>query len=413
VSRNLWEGILSGRNGGTEGVWHIITPEYPPRIGGVSHYTCQVVKGLREAGDEVHVWAGGRPDDSSPSAHDQSDCVHWLPEGMGPRGLKRLNSEIESFRGPLRLLVQWVPHGYGWNSMNIPFCLWLWRRARRGDRVEIMLHEAFLEFSGNLRQRSAALVHRVMTMILLQAASQVWMSTESWKPMWSPYCLGRRVTFTALPVPTNIPVVACAAATSRARLLYSPDGQTVIGHFSTYGKLITRMMDPLIPVLLRNKKDRVLLLIGKAGERYRTELLRANPDLTGRILASPAANAAEISILLQSCDLLLQPFPEGITTRRTSAMAGLAHGIPVVSNAGPMTESFWADSGAIGIAPGGEPADLLACAEAILEDPVARGRLTQRAREFYDEEFDVRHMIRALREGVRQSGARERTACCA
>ena len=28
--------------------------------------------------------------------------------------------------------------------MNVPFCLWLWRRAKKhGDAVEFMVHEAF------------------------------------------------------------------------------------------------------------------------------------------------------------------------------------------------------------------------------------------------------------------------------
>jgi hypothetical protein len=41
--------------------WHVITPEYPPMLGGVSDYTQSIAKGLAAQGDEVHVWcpAGG------------------------------------------------------------------------------------------------------------------------------------------------------------------------------------------------------------------------------------------------------------------------------------------------------------------------------------------------------------------
>ena len=37
-------------------VWHIVTSEYPPDVGGVSDYTRQVAEGLARMGDEVHVW---------------------------------------------------------------------------------------------------------------------------------------------------------------------------------------------------------------------------------------------------------------------------------------------------------------------------------------------------------------------
>ena len=43
--------------------------------------------------------------------------------------------------------MQWVPHGFGYRSMNLGFCLWLRPRARSGDQVELMVHEPYLEFS--------------------------------------------------------------------------------------------------------------------------------------------------------------------------------------------------------------------------------------------------------------------------
>src|SRR5205807_10388299 len=91
--------------------------------------------------------------------------------------LRRVGSRLDQLKAPGRLLVQWVPHGYGYRSMNLHFCLWLWRRARRGDRVEIMVHEPFLSFrEGSWKQSGVAAVHRLMTIILLNAASRVWIT---------------------------------------------------------------------------------------------------------------------------------------------------------------------------------------------------------------------------------------------
>ena len=55
---------------------------------------------------------------------------------------------------------------------------------------------------------------------------------------------------------------------------------------------------------------------------------------------SPRALAEHV----EACDLLVQPYPDGISSRRTSAMAGLALGVPVVTTTGHLTESLWAET---------------------------------------------------------------------
>ncbi len=295
--------------------------------------------------------------------------------------------------------------------MNVAFCWWLWRRARSGDRVEIMLHEPYLQFGeGNLRQHGAAVMHRIMTVLLLRAAAQVWMSTPSWERMWRPYALGRRVPFTWLPVPTNIPLTEGCGSHQPIRNRYAPNGETIIGHFSTHGNLVTQMLDRTLPVLLRGRTDRVCLLIGQSGERYRDQLIRANPDLAGRVGASGSIDAAAVSGHLLACDMLLQPYPEGITARRTTAMAGLAHGIPLVSSSGAMTESFWAKSGALALA-SCEAEEITRVAESVLSNPALAWQMAAHARLFYDQYFDARHMIRALRHGATEARREKKTAC--
>ena len=81
--------------------------------------------------------------------------------GIGPADLKRLDERLNAFPAPRRLLVQWVPHGFGYHSMNVWFCLWLARRARAGDAIELMVHEPYLEFRrGPFRHLAMACVDR-------------------------------------------------------------------------------------------------------------------------------------------------------------------------------------------------------------------------------------------------------------
>src|SRR3954463_1068879 len=148
-------------------VWHLITSEYPPQPGGVSDYTQVVARGLASAGDEVHVWcppAGNGAKDAAESNEDNSSgvSVHRELGSFTPADLRRTGRLLRRFKAPRRLLVQWVPHGYGYQSMNLPFCLWLWRRAvSHRDEVEVMVHEPYLPFGeGSWKQSGVAAVHR-------------------------------------------------------------------------------------------------------------------------------------------------------------------------------------------------------------------------------------------------------------
>src|SRR5688572_25550617 len=98
--------------------WAIVTGEYPPQSGGVADYTALVARGLADAGDAVAVYAPrhSRGGDDSPGVP-----VVRLPDHFGPRGLLALDAALARGPRPDRILIQYVPHAYGWKAMNLPF----------------------------------------------------------------------------------------------------------------------------------------------------------------------------------------------------------------------------------------------------------------------------------------------------
>src|SRR6266851_6265447 len=144
-------------------LWHLITSEYPPKLGGVSDYSRLLGEALALSGEEVHVWCppalGEQP--SFPGV-----TIHPTLGRFGPSALWKTGRQLDRFHGPRRLFVQWVPHGYGWRSLNLAFCCWVYCRALRGDQVELMVHEPFLRFTGSIKQYIAAALHRLMTGLL-------------------------------------------------------------------------------------------------------------------------------------------------------------------------------------------------------------------------------------------------------
>ena len=77
-----------------------------------------------------------------------------------------------------------------------------------------------------------------------------------------------------------------------------------------------------------------VLLIGRGANRFRDSLLESNVDGEDRVAAAEDLPSKDVAAHLKACDLVVQPYPDGVSTRRSTAMAGLACGVPTVTNLG-------------------------------------------------------------------------------
>jgi glycosyltransferase involved in cell wall biosynthesis len=387
--------------------WHVITGEYPPQIGGVSDYTYGVAAGLAARGDEVHVWCPACSATPQPQA--EGVVVHRELGVIARPDLRRVGALLDQFPTPRRILVQWVPHGYGYRSMNAEFCRWVWNRAaRHGDSVEIMLHEPYLQFGRNWRQTAVALVHRLMTILLLRAARKVWISIPEWEQRWRPYALGRPVPFQWLPIPSGIPVLDNPSGVQAVRRRYASGDSLLIGHFGTYGWPITSLLEPILLALSEDAANQTILLMGMRSEEFREELIRKQPRLARLIQSTGELSGEDLSCHVAACDLFIQPYPDGVSTRRTSFMASLSHGKPIITTTGSLSEPLWAETGALALAPQGDVEAFVSLVRRLRNDAGERSRMGRAAQRLYQERFDISYTITALREGA---GAVEHSAC--
>ncbi len=395
---------------------HIITSEYPPQPGGVSDYTKQVAEGLARQGEAVHVWCPAHADDPSPGAilPDASEAVQ-VHSGLGritADDLAKVGQQLDRFPAPRCILVQYVPHGYGRRSMNVPFCIWLWRRAKKhGDCLEIMVHEPFLEFEGSWRQRGAALIHRLMTVILLRAATRVWFSAPEWERRWKVYALGRPVPFQWLPIPSNVRVNGNQAAIQTVRRRYVPDNALLLGHFGTYGEPLLSVLEPILWKMAQENPDQPLLLMGRNSLEFRKHLLGKYPAWEKTLHATGALAPEELSGHIAACDVLLQPYPDGATTRRSSLMVGISHGKAIVTTRSHATEPLWERSAAVSMAPAGDAGAFLKLLLELLQNPAERARMSQAALGLYQERFDISHTVAALHQAASEPAASGSTLC--
>jgi glycosyltransferase involved in cell wall biosynthesis len=373
--------------------WHILTSEYPPDIGGVSDYTRQVAEGLAHAGAEVHIWC---PRSATTRGHARVR-VHATLGGIRPSDLRRVGDQLDEYDRPRRVLVQWVPHGFGYHSMNVWFCLWLLRRSISGDVVELMVHEAYSDFRrGPLRHVAMACVQRLMTVLLLLTASRVWIATPAWERRLRAYALGRKISITWLPVPGC--VSARAVPTSDVvRRRYASDGAILVGHFGSFGKDVTTLLEAWLPGVMNHAVQPVLLLVGNGSETYRDRLRQQYPHWAARIHSAGYVPGSLLAEYIAACDLFLQPYPDGITARRTTAMACLSQGRPVVTTHGTSTESLWTTSDAVALGAVRDPMECVATVARLIEDPESRRKLGTRGRELYVQTFDLSHVVDTLK----------------
>jgi glycosyltransferase involved in cell wall biosynthesis len=123
-------------------------------------------------------------------------------------------------------------------------------------------------------------------------------------------------------------------------------------------------------------------------------------DAANRIDATGALERDALVASLRECDLMLQPYPDGVTTRRTSAVTLLALGLPVVTNLGALSEPFWSGSTAAGIVASPDAIAIGELASDLLADDRTRSELGERGRELYQARFAVRHAVALLTHAI-------------
>jgi glycosyltransferase involved in cell wall biosynthesis len=364
--------------------WHLITGEYPPAPGGVSDYTRQLAVALVAQGQLVEIWA---PRASGAEPTDSGIVIHRL-ESFSARGLAELGARIDSLGSHQRLFLQYVPQAFGAQGMNVRLIRWL---SRRPAELWVQFHEVALawDWLSRPQHQLIATVQIWMARELARRADRIFVSVEGWRKQLGG--LGARADW--LPIPSNVPVRVPEVDVARARRELGPGPW--VGHFGTYGSLIARDLIPTLLKIADRNSDVRFLLLGRGATRFGQDL-----GLGDRAKFLEDFPAASVSAHLSACDVLVQPFPDGISARRTSAMAGLALGRPMVSTRGHLTDSVWSASGAVALAPAGDVATIAGQVLDLLEAPERSKALGERAARVYREHFSLERTLEALGVGA-------------
>jgi glycosyltransferase involved in cell wall biosynthesis len=356
----------------------------------VADYTHLVAQGLARAGDSVHVFAPA----TEGNADEPGILVHRLENRFGLRALWSLGSALDSLPRGTRVLVQYVPHAFGWKGMNVLFCAWL---RFRHDPLWIMFHEVAFPMASGQRFKHNVLgaVNRVMAWIVARAAERIFVSIPAWEPLLRAIA-SPKASVTWLPVPSMFPPGADPDRAASLRAGLARGSSFLLGHFGTFGESVAPLLAAILSPLLADQEGSVLL-VGRGGEAFAASLIRSHPALASRVIATGPLATVEVPAYLAACDLLIQPYPDGVSSRRTTVMAGLAAGVPTVTNEGHLSEPIWRETGAVCLAAAPTPEAFSEAVSRLLYDRGALKALGEAGARVYAVRFSLEKTIETLR----------------
>lgn len=281
---------------------------------------------------------------------------------------------VASFRASCWVIVQYSPFAFGPGGFA-PWLLRLLARTAAGPRVAVMIHEAYVDW-GTGRQRVMSAWQRLQLRRIVASADLVLTSTDAWSR-----AVARWVTRPPmhLGVGSNLPDMRPTRGHARAGLGVH-DGQVVLGSLSTgHDSGLPGYVSAAVAEAARQQRDIVHLNLGATAPATAGSARTVRPGwLTRESLAE----------MVSAADLFLAPFKDGASTRRTSVMAALQHGVPVVSTDGPHTDRVFTKPGSgVVLAPVGRSSDFAEIVAKLAGGECWRIELGSAARRCYERDF--------------------------
>ncbi len=355
---------------------HFINSTFPPRICGVGDHTAHLATELAKT-LEVKVMTVYGEVDTLPDVKVEQVFSIKQPSSIF------LVVEAIAADTPDWVILQYDPFSYGIRygfNPYLPLAVNLLKRRCPQVRVGLIVHESFVRIRNwKLAVLQTWLSAQLWT--LSRVADAVFMVIEPWVPIlksWFP-----KKTVEHLPVSSNMPYVVANRDEVRSSLGISLT-TIVLGLFGRIQK--TRSMDCVIKAVNRTRQagfDVVVLYVGMDPISARNSL--SNVPL----LADGPLTSAEISRRFAAMDVYLVPIDEGVSTRRTSLMTGLQHGVPTVATFGPATDTMLMEENgkALLLADVKAPDNFASAVLDLVSNPLRRKLLSNEAQQLFCREF--------------------------
>jgi glycosyltransferase involved in cell wall biosynthesis len=359
----------------------ILIPELPPKVNGIGDYTFFLSEVLAEKLDCQITLLTSEENFQCPQG-----CQ--LKKGVFVPGADLMETLPNTMHGLQAnwLLIQYNPFLYAHRGFN-PWLIAAVAKVRRQQpdlKVALMAHEMYMT-AENLKFAILGIFHRIQLWGVLRSVDLAFASIDTWAAELRHWIPNKPVF--SLPVGSNVPLVSASPdALERLKKELNIDPSAIVlGAFGSYH--YGRMPERIIRTLERLYAQKIkvhLLFIGSGGEQLR----KLCPTHLYPMLTTTGTLGCEaVSIYLQLVDLLVSPFLDGISTRRSSAMSCLAHGLPLLTTSGRLSDALWHEAFGDQLIPVEKEEAYFDAAYQLCLDESKRRDLAQTSQSLYQSQF--------------------------
>jgi glycosyltransferase involved in cell wall biosynthesis len=357
----------------------LLSGEFPPLQGGMGDYSKELGQGLASLGVEVHVITSIQGDSAPKGLVVHPLIRHWGWRCWGP--IARLMKQ----ECPQVLHIQYQTAAYGMHpAVN---CL-PWRLRLMPDRPHLVV--TFHDLRVPYLFPKAGWVRQWVTQLIARGCDALVATNQEDELALRQDGFGAKVT--CIPIGSNItPHLPPEYDRDTWRMRWGVGSDTMLlGHFGflNASKGIETLLRAL-KLLVEDGHDMHLLMVGgKVGSSDPTnrayaqamEALIGDLGLSERIHWTDFVPQFEVSANLMASDLCVLPYRDGISFRRGSLLACLAHGCPIVSTRPSGRIPELQEGRNVLLAPPDDPATLARRVEDAVGDARLRQQLSEGAR---------------------------------
>jgi glycosyltransferase involved in cell wall biosynthesis len=355
----------------------LISGEYPPMQGGVADYTRELAVALAALGHEVYILTDRRG------------------TGRGDPGVA-VGARVNNWNRAALLTVRRWARVKRLNVVNIQYQAAAYRmaglvhllpRLLKSIPVVTTFHDLRVPY---LFPKAGALREKAVLELARGARAVIVTNREDGKKLQETHGIRR---LEHIPIGSNItagPPPDYDRAAWREKLGILP-GEMLVGYFGFLNS--SKGVETLLHATARARADgtplRLLMIGGRTGDSDPTNAAYARQidtlietlGIAGQILWTGYVDTQEVSGHLYACDCCALPYQDGVSFRRGSFMAALAHGCPTITT----TPAFYTPELVNGknvylIAPG-SVRGLAVALQMLAAKPHLRQRLSDGARE--------------------------------
>jgi glycosyltransferase involved in cell wall biosynthesis len=332
-------------------------------------------------GAVVYRWTGGM---DAIDEYSRRLVRAMSDDGLEARYLSDGLACVDSVR-PAWILLQYNPFRWGHSGFAPTLVRDAYRFKRRGGApLAVMVHEAWIDMTG-AKSTLIGLWQRAQLRALLRRADRVMTSTQALATE-----LGHGAVH--LPVAANVTPAQTTPGDARHRLAL--DGRLTIALFGRGhpSRALDYAQSAVAALATAHGAGRLVVLNLGAG----APAVAVPPGV--EVHSPGSLPEEELSLRLWASDLVLLPFTDGVSTRRGTLMAALAHGRPVLGLHGASTDDILADSReALVLTPAGDSAAFARRAVELTGDPPRLLAIGEGGRRLYESRFDWPVLARSVR----------------